>query len=299
MLSCIPYTDEGAEALAASLNDGTTADEARSCEPGGSRECCGPSTCVDNRCQEICRLEGEQCFNDRECQCQLGETFHCVAEPSNQSPSPDVPADPRNFRNTCQNTQPIGFPPICIMFNEDMFAIRFFPALIPLINVPGKKWPCSLIDGIPFKIIKLNLLIGLQFSGIGIVHGSRFQFDDETKPNLRYGSSAITGSEAPNQPVIYDGLTNIPLQVDGIDFWISLTFKFKSLSQHYIDRAACAATDSDEDKPELSLWSKFEAEGSNCGKASPMRVRIRTGSDSIPISRSRANNNTDLALQSP
>jgi hypothetical protein len=266
---CRPYTKDASDKRA--YADSTSSEEARACVLFDS-ECCGESMCVEKECKLVCLVEDDACLSDERCAC-IGPEYGCEAQAIGPVPANSnlVPQDPNQFSGTCAKKTdrklqdgvtttgglPSGFTPICLVFNDDMFAIRFLPAFLPIINLPGLKKPCSLYAGL--EVMQLPTIAGVitaQIIGMGIVFGNTYQGDDVLKSNLRYGSSGTTGPDTVNPPKVYDGLTNIAFsEVDGMHFWFSFQLNILSKIKLAYDKAKCS---SGFPRPDPGRLSKFK-----------------------------------------
>eukprot|EP00977_Amphora_coffeiformis_P030333 scaffold46387_cov252-Amphora_coffeaeformis.AAC.2 len=115
----------------------------------------------------------------------------------------------------------VFFTPLCLVCNDDMFAIRFMPGL------PVGK-PCVYKDGVKLADIpKFNTAVRLKLAGLGVA------WDGEN--NLVYGTARNTaGGVGNNAPTVYDGLAQIPIVVEDVNFWLSVNLNFIDLAKHKV-----------------------------------------------------------------
>jgi hypothetical protein len=136
---CIPFSKSASEARAKATNDtgsvtAASARQARLCTIGNGDPCCGPSSCIDLtpedasasfECVATCLKLGDECFSDGQCTC-IGTGYECAVDGTQEDSATNPTA-------TCQKIgdSSLGLKPICLVCNNDMFAIRFLPALFP------------------------------------------------------------------------------------------------------------------------------------------------------------------------
>ena len=145
-----------------------------------------------------------------------------------------------------------GFP-LCLVCNNDMFAVRVQPGLPRSDRMGGVPiGTCSLMDGFyAGDFPAYNLAVRFQFVGVGVA----WRDGAPGRPNLPYGTARNTDGNQVNSPMIYDGLTQVPLQVpnqvDAIDFdfWLSVSFNFLSLANHQARVNQCLASQGKQTKP--------------------------------------------------
>jgi hypothetical protein len=137
--NCIPFSESASEARAKATS-GTAnvtaelARKARLCEIGNGDPCCGSSSCIDLtsddtsasfECVATCLKPGDECFSDGQCTC-IGNGYNCAVDETKE----DSATNPTATCQTVDDTS-LGLRPICLVCNNDMFAIRFLPALFP------------------------------------------------------------------------------------------------------------------------------------------------------------------------
>jgi hypothetical protein len=117
-----------------------------------------------------------------------------------------------------------------------MFGISFFPAIPPIIpfqddlGIPVVM--CSVINGIQIATLPAQgLSVFVKFRGVGVSYGSG--------DNLGWGYGVTTQSTSVSPPTIYDGLTEVPLTVPEVDFWLSLVFIFRPTPLALANIAKC------------------------------------------------------------
>jgi hypothetical protein len=273
--NCIPSSESASEARAkANSVTGTVtaalAREARLCKIGTGDPCCGSSSCINLtpndasapfECVATCQKPGDECFSDGQCTC-IGTGYECAVDATEEDSATNPTA-------TCQKKgdSTLGLKPICLVCNDDMFAIRFLPALFPfypglLTKVPavgtplkglGFGKPCVLIDGIPVaEFPSFDLIVTFQFVGIGVA----WKDGTDEFPNMIYGTSSITRGTSINAPTIYDGLAQIPIVVPAINFWVSINIRFIELAGHKVNVETC---NSGADGPKESVLSQIKA----------------------------------------
>lgn len=278
---CVPFAPEASKARATALN--ITADEARRCSTDGTGDpCCGASSCLPairnavpvtdengvqvSECVGTCLKPDDECYTDEQCAC-IGSDYECQVE------SDETETDPYSITGKCKRktAQSTGLVPICVAWNDGMFAIRFFPALFPFWTqlpqkIPGLgssykstslAKPCSMIDGIRLvEFPSKNLQVTFQFVGVGVAWNS----GTKDKPNMIYGTSPLTSGDSVNAPTIYDGLAQVPITVPQINFWLSVNIRFIDLSSHLYNLATCQAGTDKIPLPQPGVVAKFAIE---------------------------------------
>ena len=134
----------------------------------------------------------------------------------------DIGASDTVLRDQLQNAaNGVLFTPLCLVCNDGMFAIRTVPGF------PYEK-PCVYKDGLKLgDIPQFNTAVRLKFAGLGVAW--------ESGNNLVYGTARNTaGGVDNNAPTVYDGLAQIPIVVEDVNFWLSVNLNFIDLAKHNV-----------------------------------------------------------------